>query len=106
MQWLAFLRRWWLWRSPPQRSDLYFILYTRVNCPLCDEAHTLLETFRTRYGFVLETKDVDESEELQRAHGQCVPVVTINGRLRFRGHVNAVLLQRILDSKERVPDPP
>ena len=79
---------------------MHVVLYTRAHCPLCDEAATLLERFRARYGFTLETKDVDASPALVAAHGNWVPVVTINGRLRFRGHVNAVLLERILNAQE------
>jgi glutaredoxin len=92
---IAFLWR-WLAGSPVQRPDLHILLYTRAGCTLCDEAWDLLVRFQMRYGFVLETKNVDESAELVRAHGNCVPVVTINGKVRFRGHVNEVLLTRML----------
>ena len=97
MRWFAFLPR-WLSRSPAQRPDLHIILYTRQSCPLCDEAWKLLQEFRARYGFILEARDVDASDELRLTHGNWVPVVMINDRLRFRGHVNPVLLQRILES--------
>jgi hypothetical protein len=50
-----------------------------------------------RTGFALETVDVDGSPELTARYGICVPVVTVNGRERFRGTVNRVLLERILD---------
>ena len=59
----------------------------------------MLEAFRARYGFVLEAKNVDESAGLVREFGSCVPVVAINGRVRFRGRVNEVLLRRILDHR-------
>src|SRR5947209_10114457 len=97
MQWLTFLQSWWQ-RAAAQRPDLHIILYTRENCPLCDEAGQVLHRFRRRYGFHLETRDVDGAAELQRLYGNWVPVVTINEQLRFRGHVNPVLLQRILDA--------
>ncbi|MBI3822674.1 MAG: glutaredoxin family protein [Planctomycetes bacterium] len=86
----------WLTRSPTQRPDLHFLLYTRAACPLCDEAWELLVRYQKRYGFVLETRDIDASADLVHEFGQCVPVVAINGKVRFRGHVNEVLLQRIL----------
>ena len=98
MRWLAFLNR-WLRPGPPARADLHVVLFTRAHCPLCDVAAALLEDYRARYGFALEAKDVDAAPELVAAHGNWVPVVTINGRLRFRGQVNAVLLQRILDAQ-------
>lgn len=94
----VFLRN-WFWRPPRQRPDLHVILYTRDSCPLCDEAADTLQDFQRRHGFVLESQNVDASAELQRAYCDCVPVVSINGRVRFRGHVNPILLQRILDVK-------
>lgn len=81
-----------------KRPDLHFILYTRHSCPLCDEALDLLKEHQLRHAFTLETRNVDDSPDLQQAYGNWVPVVTINGRLRFRGHINPVLLQRILDA--------
>lgn len=104
MRWFANV---WLWlqtaalfrAADRQRPDLHVVLYTRANCPLCDEAAILLDRYRRRHGFTLETRDVDASPELVAAHGNWVPVVTINGQLRFRGHINEVLLQRILDAK-------
>jgi glutaredoxin len=96
---MAFEFLWrWLARRPRQRPDLRVLLYTRAACPLCDEASETLVRYQQRYGFLLETKDVEESPELVRAHGECVPVVVINGKVRFRGHVNEVLLRRMLDA--------
>src|ERR1022692_1650407 len=91
----AFLPRWL--RRPSLRPDLHVLVYTRERCGLCDEAWQLLESYRSRYGFVLNALDVDESDDLVREYGSSVPVVTINGRVHFRGRVNEVLLQRILD---------
>jgi hypothetical protein len=94
----SFLRR-WLARSPVPRPDLHFLLYTRAACPLCDEAWEMLLRYQERYQFALEIKDVDEAEDLMHEFGACVPVVIIDGQVRFRGHINEVLLQRILDAK-------
>jgi len=91
----AFLWR-WLGRLPPQRPDLRVLMYTRNGCCLCDEAWELLKQSQTRFGFTLEAKNVDDSADLVREFGACVPVVTINGRVRFRGRVNEVLLRRML----------
>ncbi len=93
----AFLSR-WLHRLSPQRPDVRVMMYTRDGCCLCDQAWELLKQSQTRYGFVLEAKNVDDSADLVREYGSCVPVVTINGRVRFRGRVNEVLLMRLLDA--------
>jgi hypothetical protein len=90
-----FLRRLFK-RQSRQRPDLCFLLYTRATCPLCDEAWEVLVRYQQEYGFQMEAKDVDGSPDLARQYGECVPVVMVNGRMRFRGKINEVLLQRIL----------
>ena|SRR5437867_3800226 len=94
---LAFLWRWFA-RRPAQRPELHLLLYTRAACPLCEDAWELLLRYQNRYGFVLETRDVDQSADLVREFGDCVPVVAIDGKVRFRGRINEVLLRRILDA--------
>jgi glutaredoxin len=80
------------------RPDLRFVLFTRQGCHLCDDAHALLTRAQERYGFPLEVKDVDKSPEWVAAYGECVPVVLVNDKVRFRGKVNEVLLRRLLDA--------
>lgn len=87
----------WLRRRKP-RPDLHFVLFTRQGCHLCNDAWALLVKAQARYQFQLEAKDVDTSPEWAAAYGECVPVVLVNGKVRFRGNVNEVLLQRILDA--------
>ena len=95
---MAFAFPWhWPRRTPRQRTDLHVLVYTRASCHLCDEAWAVLERYRRRYGFALVAKNVDEAADLVREYGEWVPVVAINGRVRFRGHVNEVLLRRILE---------
>ena len=50
---------------------------------------------RLRHGFALEKIDVDTNPELIQLFGLEVPVVTIDGTVRFRGRVNPVLLKRM-----------
>jgi len=88
----------WHWLvGPRQRPDVHIILYTRAACPLCEVAWHLLEESQKAYGFTLEAKDIDVDAELVREFGNCVPVVVIDGVVRFRGKVNEVLLRRMLD---------
>ncbi len=92
----AFLRGWFTF-GPRQRPDLRVVMFTRKSCHLCAEAWQLLERAQRRHGFALEAQDIAESPELVREHGEWVPVVAINGQVRFRGRVNEVLLRRMLD---------
>ncbi len=85
--------------GPPQRDDLRFVMVTRRDCHLCADAWLLLERYQKNHGFHLEAVDVDTDAALVAKHGDCVPVVLVNGEVRFRGRVNEVLLARILDKR-------
>ena len=90
----------WLWQwcrlRPGKRTHLHVVMYTRQGCHLCTDAWALLESERQRYGFALEAVDVDTDPELAARYGLEVPVVTVNGKVRFRGVVNRHLLRRLL----------
>ncbi|HEY7425588.1 MAG TPA: glutaredoxin family protein [Gemmataceae bacterium] len=73
------------------------VMYTRQGCHLCEQAWKQLEQARRRYGFALRQVDIDSEVQLVREYGECVPVVVVNGRVRFRGLVNRVLLRRLLE---------
>jgi hypothetical protein len=81
-----------------QALPLHVVQYTRRGCHLCDQAWMLLERYQRRYGFRLDAVDVDSNPDLAALHGDWVPVVTVNGKVRFRGRVNEVLLKRVLDA--------
>jgi hypothetical protein len=49
-------------------------------------------------GLKPEEVDIDQDPELVERFTTCVPVVEIDGRIRFRGRVNAVLLHRLLQA--------
>jgi hypothetical protein len=63
---------------------------------LCEDAWAALCAARRRFDFVLTAVDVDGDPALAARYGEQVPVVEIDGRVRFRGRVNRVLLERLL----------
>lgn len=67
-------------------------IYTRVGCHLCESAQELL----ARFDVAVTLVDIDQQPELQAAYNECVPVVWINGKERFRGRIDERLLRRIL----------
>ena len=92
----------WLGRRPrPDVAHRTFTVYTRAECECCRKALALLEDYRALYGFTMRTIDVDTDPALAEAHGTSVPVVALDGKVRFRGVVNPVLLQRLLDAERR-----
>ncbi len=78
-------------------------LFTRKNCHLCDDAIAVLMGFQVALP-AIEVIDIDDSRELMRQFGESVPVVEINGKIRFRGAVNGQLLQRLIDAAKRRND--
>jgi glutaredoxin len=91
---IAIFRSWWTGRRHASVTTVTF--YTRAGCHLCDVAHATLEGVRPEYGFLLDVVDVDANEELRERYKDHVPVVFVNGKLRFHGRINLVLLRRLL----------
>jgi len=97
----SLIRRWLDRRRRPEVAPRVFTVYTRAQCACCHKALALLEDHRRRHGFTIQTIDVDTDPALAEAHGTAVPVVMLDGKVRFRGVVNPVLLQRLLDAERR-----
>lgn len=71
------------------------ILYTRCGCHLCDIAKAELKA----HGVGVTEVDIDANPGLRAQYDEEVPVVEINGKVRFRGRVDARLLRRLLTSE-------
>ena len=68
------------------------VLYTRAGCHLCDDALAALR----RHGLSPLLVDIDSDPAFRERYNECVPVVEIDGKERFRGRVNEMLLARLL----------
>lgn len=62
-------------------------IYTKPDCPLCDEGKELVEQAQDVHGFELVLHNILERDDWFAAHRYFVPVVVIDGRralaLRF-----------------------
>ncbi len=74
-------------------------LMTRQQCHLCDDAIATLLRFQDALP-AIEIVDIDTDPQLVRLFGESVPVVEIDGRVRFRGAVQPALLKRLIDAAE------
>jgi glutaredoxin len=74
------------------------VLYTRRDCHLCHQAKDVLFSFR-KWLPPIEEVDVDDDPELAATYGDQIPVVEIDGKVRFRGEVNELLLRRLLSGR-------
>lgn len=88
-------------RRRPRASHLSFTVYSREDCDCCRRAMEVIEPQRRRHRFTVEVVDVDADPELAARHGDWVPVVAVDGRVRFKGKVNPVLLERLLAAESR-----
>jgi glutaredoxin len=89
----------WDWlagRRGESSAPAQVVIYTRQGCHLCEEAQTVLEAAGQRHRLTVRLSDVDSDPVLAARYGLEVPVVEIAGRVRFRGRVNPVLLDRLL----------
>jgi glutaredoxin len=94
------LKSWWCRRRGPALGHLHFVFYTRRGCHLCEVAWQQIQAAQQRHRFALEEVDVDLSPALAEQYGSAVPVIAINGKVRFRGVVNPVLLNRLLHAEK------
>lgn len=85
----------WKPERPGRRFDRV-ILYTRSGCHLCDQAKDILLTY-ARWLPPIDEIDIETDRALLEHFGTCIPVVEIDGRVRFRGIVNEILLRRLID---------
>jgi glutaredoxin len=80
----------------PRAEHLTFTVYTRAGCCCCHKALDVLKNAEQRFGFTIEEVDIDRDPNLVAQFDTDVPVVTLNGKIRFRGVVNPALLERLL----------
>jgi glutaredoxin len=98
---IATLTRWARRIRPAKLDHLTVTVYTRASCCCCHKALDLLEQYRKRHHFVIERVDVDSDPELVAKYGLLVPVVAVGGRVRFKGRVDPVLLDRLIWAEYR-----
>ena len=75
------------------------IVYSRPGCHLCEEAIQLLAS----HGLRAREVNIDENLDLRSQYKTCVPVVEMDGKVRFRGHIDPVLLERLLAQYSSAP---
>jgi glutaredoxin len=83
-------------KSKQRLDGLRVTVYTRAQCCCCHKALDLLRDYKARHGFAIDEVDVDTDPALVAAHGLSVPVVAFDGKVRFKGVVDPVLLDRLI----------
>ena len=83
--------------ASPGRRFSRLVVYTRLDCHLCDDAKAVLADY-VEYLPAIEDVDIDSDPELQGRFSTSIPVVEIDGEVRFRGRVDENLLRRLIDA--------
>lgn len=91
--------------TPPQIPPFgTFRFYTRQGCHLCDDALEMINKYENVLPEI-EIIDIDSDPALAEKFTTCVPVVEIDGKVRFRGKVNEILFKRLLEGAARAQKP-
>ena len=98
---MSFFKNWLLGRRTRRLEHLKIILYSKSRCHLCHQAEELFRKAQQQYFFSLEVVDVANDAELLARFGHEVPVVAIDGKVRFRGPISPVLVKRLFDGEKR-----
>ena len=93
---IALIRR--LMNGSKRLDGVVVTVYSRTGCGCCHKAIDALEPLRDKHGFTIEVVDIDTDPALVAAYGLEVPVVAIDGKVRFKGAVNPVLLERLFEA--------
>jgi glutaredoxin len=71
-------------------------LYLKQNCPLCDDAKTLLDLLAGTYDFELEERDIYTNDAWLEKYQITIPVVDIGGSQLDANEMNYENLEALL----------
>ena len=72
------------------------MVYSRDNCPLCDEFIAELSRLLAPTAERMDVRDVDADPLTQRRFGLKIPVLTVAGSLVCHGRLDAASVTRLL----------
>ena len=62
-------------------------IYTKSDCPLCDEMSEIVNRASGKDQWQIEYVDIETDEDLKQKYGQEIPVMFINGRKAFKARM-------------------
>lgn len=86
------------WSRSERRATtpLSVVLYTRADCPLCEEMKAELARAGLASRYALSEVDIDTDAELTERFGRSIPVLEIAGRIAFKGRLTAAAFREKL----------
>lgn len=85
----------WHPSEPGQRFQTA-LLYVGEGCHLCHDAADLLARYQSWLP-VVQTIDIRSDHGLTEKFCQCIPVLVLDGKIRFRGKIQETLLRRLIE---------
>jgi hypothetical protein len=73
-----------------------FAVYSRENCPLCDEFIAELTCLLAPFREPLEVRDVDADPQTRRRYGLKIPLLTVDGSPVCHGRLDVATVTRLL----------
>ena len=71
-------------------------LYTKADCPLCDEAKESLETLAAQFPIQIEEIDITANLGLFTEYKELIPVLELEGKRLFVHRIHMKVLKRKL----------
>ncbi|MDQ0430291.1 MULTISPECIES: glutaredoxin family protein [Caryophanaceae] len=75
-----------------------FTLYTRSNCPLCDEAKLMIELVNEDFPLPYKEVDIESDEALHEKYMLMIPVLERDDKVLLYGNIGYVELLEALES--------
>lgn len=72
-------------------------LFTRPNCPLCDEAKSMLHLVQEDFPFEYKEINIDFDDQLHEKYMLMIPVLERNSKILLYGNIGYVELLEALD---------
>ena len=76
-------------------------LYTRKNCPLCNEAAHLLRRLAPEFGLEVEEVDIEGDPALLERYGDSIPVIALHGEPALPAPLPETRLRAVLARHRR-----
>lgn len=80
----------------PGRRFRSATVYVGDGCHLCEEATALLAEYH-QWLPPIEQIDIRSNPQLTTEFGTCIPVIALDGKVRFRGKIQEELLRRLIE---------
>lgn len=80
------------------QQECGIVVYVGKNCPCSRDVLATLDEL----GATVTVCDLEQYPDIRREHGAATPIVLMDGRMRFSGKVNRLLLSRMLAHRAKI----